>query len=155
VFIIEGWMQLLLAIVITAVVAGGLFFILGITYRKRVAEAEIGGAETEAKRIINDAIKASESKKRELLLEAKEETHKIKLDLERELKERRLELQKQESERVYVQIPKFKVEYGSSLISALQSMGMKDAFSDNADFGKLTDESVRIDSAEHKAVINI
>ena len=95
-FIIEGWMQLLLAIVITAVVAGGLFFILGITYRKRVAEAEIGGAETEAKKIINDAIKASESKKRELLLEAKEETHKIKLDLERELKERRLELQKQE-----------------------------------------------------------
>ena len=51
-------------------------FVLGMTYRKKVAEREISSAEDEAKRIINDAIKSAESKKREALVEAKEEIHK-------------------------------------------------------------------------------
>ena len=48
----------------------------GVVFRKRVAEREIASAEEEAKRIINESIKSAESKKREALLEAKEEIHK-------------------------------------------------------------------------------
>ena len=72
------------------------FFFLGIRYRKNVAEKEIGSAEQEATRIINEAIKGGESKKREMLLEAKEEIHKTRTESEREIKERRTELNKQE-----------------------------------------------------------
>ncbi len=71
-------------------------FILGMTYRKKVAEREISSAEDEAKRILNDAIKSAESKKREALVEAKEEIHKNRSEFEREEKARRADLQKQE-----------------------------------------------------------
>ena len=71
-------------------------FISGMTYRKKVAEREISSAEDEAKRIINDAIKSAESKKREALVEAKEEIHKNRSEFEREEKTRRADLQKQE-----------------------------------------------------------
>ena len=71
-------------------------FVLGMTYRKKVAEREISSAEHEAKRIINDAIKSAESKKREALVEAKEEIHKSRSEFEREEKARRADLQKQE-----------------------------------------------------------
>ncbi|MCR4935390.1 MAG: ribonuclease Y [Oscillospiraceae bacterium] len=69
----------------------------GIVFRKRVAEREIASAEEEAKRIINESIKSAESKKREALLEAKEEIHKSRSEFEREEKERRTELQRQEN----------------------------------------------------------
>jgi len=81
------------AIVVVAAVA---FFFLGIQYRKKVSEREIQSAEEKAKRIINDSIKAAESRKREALLEAKEEIHKNRNEYEREVKERRTEIQKQE-----------------------------------------------------------
>ena len=71
-------------------------FVLGMTYRKKVAEREISSAEDEAKRIINDAIKSAESKKREALVEAKEEIHKSRSEFESEEKARRADLQKQE-----------------------------------------------------------
>lgn len=71
-------------------------FVLGIGYRKKVAEKEMSSAEEEAKRIINEAIKSAENKKRETLLEAKEEIHKNRSEYEREVKERRSELSKQE-----------------------------------------------------------
>ena len=78
------------------VVGGIIFFIVGVQYRKSVAEKQIGSAEEEARRIINEAIKGGESKKREMLLEAKEEIHKSRSENEKELKERRAEIQKQE-----------------------------------------------------------
>ena len=71
-------------------------FFLGIIYRKKVAEREITSAEEEAKRIINESIKSAENKKREALVEAKEEIHKNRAEFDREVKERRSELQKQE-----------------------------------------------------------
>lgn len=71
-------------------------FILGIVYRKKVSEREISSAEEEARRIINESIKSAESKKREALVEAKEEIHKSRTEYEREEKTRRAELQKQE-----------------------------------------------------------
>ena len=79
-------------IVAAAVVA----FLIGVLYRKKVAEREIGSAEAEAKRIMDEAAKTGESKKRELLLEAKEEIHRNRTEYEREVRDRRNELQKQE-----------------------------------------------------------
>ena len=81
---------------VAAVIAFVIGFPIGIQYRKKVAEKEIISAEDEAKRIINEAIKSSESKKREVLLEAKEEILKSRADYEKEVKERRADLQKQE-----------------------------------------------------------
>ena len=83
-------------LIIGYVAVAFLCFFLGISYRKKVAEKEIGSAETEATRIINEAIKSGESKKRELLVEAKEEIHKSRSEHDKEIKERRAELQKQE-----------------------------------------------------------
>ena len=83
-------------VIIIAVVVAALCFVLGITYRKKVAEREIMSAEEEAKRIINESIKSAESKKREALVEAKEEIHRSRSEYEREVKERRAEQQKQE-----------------------------------------------------------
>ena len=71
-------------------------FLLGILYRKKVSEREITSAEEEAKRIINEGIKTAENKKREALLEAKEEIHRSRSENEKELRERRAEIQKQE-----------------------------------------------------------
>lgn len=71
-------------------------FFLGAAYRKKVAEREISSAEDEAKRIINESIKAAEAKKREAMVEAKEEIHKSRSEYDREVRERRAELQKQE-----------------------------------------------------------
>ena len=87
---------LCLILSIAAVVFCAVFFAAGILYRKKVAEKQIGSAEEEAKRIINEAIKGGENKKREMLLEAKEEIHKSRSEYEREVKERRAEVSKQE-----------------------------------------------------------
>ena len=50
-------------------------FVIGMVYRKKVAEREIGSAELEATRLINEAIRSGESRKKEMLLEAKDEIH--------------------------------------------------------------------------------
>ena len=62
----------ILGAVVAAIVVLVIGFLLGIMYRKKVAEREISSAEEEAKRIINESIKAAESKKREALVEARE-----------------------------------------------------------------------------------
>ena len=82
--------------VIAFVVALVIGIPVGVLYRKKVAEKEIISAEEEAKRIINEAIKSAESKKREALVEAKEKILAEKTNYEREAKERRSELQEQE-----------------------------------------------------------
>jgi len=69
---------------------------LGVARRKRIAEAEIGSAEAEARRIIEDAIKSADAKKKEAILEGKEEIHKRRNESEKELAERRKEVQRQE-----------------------------------------------------------
>ena len=69
---------------------------VGITYRKKVAEKEIGSAELEATRLINEAIRSGENRKKEMLLEAKDEIHKSRTEHDKEVKERRAELSKQE-----------------------------------------------------------
>jgi len=69
-------------------------FRVGINHRKKIAEAEIGSAEQESKRILMEAQKNAENKKREVLLEAKEEIHRSRVELDREIKERRNEIQR-------------------------------------------------------------
>ncbi len=71
-------------------------FAKGYQARKEEAEAVIESAEAEGKRIISEAIKESEIKKREYLLNAKQEIHKSRIDLEREIKDRRNEIQRNE-----------------------------------------------------------
>jgi len=66
--------------------------IIGFFVRKKIAEAKIGSAEQEAKRIVEDGIKTAETKKKEALLEAKEEIVKSNKEFEKEVKERRNEL---------------------------------------------------------------
>ncbi len=82
--------------VISAVVFGVLGFIFGGLHRKRVAEAKIGSANEEALRIVNQAQQTAENKKREAILEAKDEIHKLRNEVDKELRERRAEVQKQE-----------------------------------------------------------
>ncbi len=82
--------------VVLAVISGTICFRLGISHRKKIAEAQIGSAEAEAKRLVEEAVKAAESKKRESLLSAKEEIIKNRNEAERELKERRGEISRQE-----------------------------------------------------------
>ncbi len=89
---IVTWIVLAAIAVVLAIVA----FVLGVAFRKKIAEKEIESAENEAKRIVNDSIKTAESKKRELMIEAKEEIHKNRTEFDREMKERRAEIQKQE-----------------------------------------------------------
>ena len=86
----------ILAILAAFAVAAIVFFLLGIVYRKKVSEKEISSAEEEARRIINDAIKSAEGKKREALLEAKEEILQERSEYEKEEKQRRSDLQKSE-----------------------------------------------------------
>ena len=71
-------------------------FVSGSLHRRKSAEATIGSAEDEARRILNDAIKTAESKKKEALLEAKDEIHQLRQETEKDLRERRSEVQRQE-----------------------------------------------------------
>lgn len=85
--------MIIIACVVAAAAAGVL---IGIVYRKKVAEATIGSAQQEATRIVNDAVSKAESKKKEAILEAKDEIHRQRTELEKELRERRSEVQRQE-----------------------------------------------------------
>ena len=86
----------IIACLITAVVVGVIVWIAAVSYRKKVVEAKIGGAEEKAREIIDEALKTADAKKKEALLEAKEEALKSKNELERETRERRNELQRYE-----------------------------------------------------------
>jgi ribonuclease Y len=78
--------------VLTAVVAAG----IGYFVRKQIAESKIGSAETAAKNLLEEADKQAQAVKREKIIEAKEEVHKLRKDLEQESRERRSEFQRME-----------------------------------------------------------
>ncbi len=90
---ISLFIVIIVACVVVAAAAGTA---IGIVYRKKVAEATIGSAQQEATRIVNDAVSKAESKKKEAILEAKDEIHRQRNELEKELRERRSEVQRQE-----------------------------------------------------------
>ncbi len=82
--------------VVCAAVAGAVCFVLGVAHRKKTAEFTIGSAEQEAKRIVSEAIKNAEAKKKEAVLEGKDEIHRLRNESEKELNDRRKEVQRQE-----------------------------------------------------------
>lgn len=85
-----------LAVLATLVVAVPVTAILTINYRKKVTESKLGNAEQKAREIIDEALKTAETKKRESLLEVKEESIRTKSELDKEIKERRAEAQRYE-----------------------------------------------------------
>ncbi|MDD4543292.1 MAG: Rnase Y domain-containing protein, partial [Clostridia bacterium] len=85
-----------LVIIVVLIIFSIVMYFLGIRHRKMVAEKEIGSAESEAKKLILQGEKQAEERKREILIEAKEEIHKSRIEMERDLKERRNEIQRME-----------------------------------------------------------
>ena len=87
-YVITAVVSVLVAAVIVWFVAGA--------YHQNAANSKIGSAEEKAREIIDEAVKTAETKKREALLEAKEENIKAKNELDKEIKERRGEIQRNE-----------------------------------------------------------
>ena len=89
-------MRTILEIIGTAVVVGLAGGAVGYLVRKNVAEAKIATAEEQAIRIVQDAEQTGEAKRKEIMMEAKEEIHRLRSEMERENKDRRNDLQRQE-----------------------------------------------------------
>ncbi|MCO1600493.1 ribonuclease Y [Desulfosporosinus nitroreducens] len=89
-------MELIITGLISVLVGLGLGVLAGWVFRKNTAEKSIGSAEEEAKRIVENAHSAAESKKRESVVAAKEEVMHIRNEVEKETRERRNELQRLE-----------------------------------------------------------
>jgi len=84
-------------VIVACAVSGAALYFVGYNNRKKTAEAKIGSAETEAKRIVNDAIKTAEQKRKEAIIEAKDEAFKLKAEADKEIKDRRAEVARQEN----------------------------------------------------------
>ena len=89
-------MQIWLGVVISVATAL-VGTVIGIFLRKGIAEKQIGSAEAQAKKLLEDAIKAAETKRKEYMLEAKDKILTERNELEREVKERRAEMSRQET----------------------------------------------------------
>ncbi len=87
-YIITALVAIVLSSVVTAIVTT--------MYQKKVTETTIGNAEDKAREIIDEALKTAETKKREALLEVKEESIRTKNEIDKEIKERRAEVQRSE-----------------------------------------------------------
>ncbi len=88
--------QVLIAVIGTAIVTAPVAWYLATAYYKKMSNAKIGNAEEKAREIIDEALKTAETKKRESLLEVKEESIRTKNELDKEIKERRAEAQRYE-----------------------------------------------------------
>jgi len=82
--------------IVIVVVVGAICTLVGYIIRKNIGEKAIGSAEQKARNLILDAQNKSETIKKEITLEAKEEAHRMRTDVEREVKERRAEIQRAE-----------------------------------------------------------
>ena len=88
---------IVLVVSVIAIIAAVLITAKVTTTRlKKNAEGTIGNAEEKAREIIDEALKTAENKKRESLLEVKEESIRTKNELDKEIKERRAEAQRYE-----------------------------------------------------------
>ena len=88
---------IIIAVAVVLIIAAAVIsHFVTVSNLKKNAESKIGNAETKAREIIDDAVKTAEAKKKESLLEIKEESIKNKNELEKETKERRAELQRYE-----------------------------------------------------------
>ena len=82
--------------VIVGIICAIIGIIIGFFIRKNISESKIGSAELEAKRIVEEATQKSETRKKEILVEAKDEAHRLRNEYERENKERRNEILRSE-----------------------------------------------------------
>ncbi len=89
--------EIIIGVLITLVIAVPTTWFFAIRYRTDIYEKKIGSAEEKSREIVDEALKVAETKKREALLEAKEESMRTKNELEKETRERRNELQKMEN----------------------------------------------------------
>ncbi len=89
-------LDVIISVVVTLIIAVPITYFATVAYRKHVAESKIGSAEEKAREIIDDAVKTAENKKRESMLEIKEESIRSKNELDKEIKERRNEIQRNE-----------------------------------------------------------
>jgi len=80
-------------VAVAGLAVGGLVTYL---FLKKSGKAKLASAQAEAKQILESAIRAAETRKKESLLEAKEETIRLKNDADNEIKERRREISRQE-----------------------------------------------------------
>ena len=86
----------IIVLIVVAIVVALISAFIATQVRKNVVEKKIVSAEGKAREIIDEAIKSAEAKKKEALLEAKEENLKAKNELDKEIKERRAEVQRYE-----------------------------------------------------------
>ncbi len=89
-------MEYILVAIVVAIVAIAITWFVATSYQKKIYADKIGTAEQRSREIIDEALKVAETKKREALLEAKEESLKTKNELEKETRERRTELSRLE-----------------------------------------------------------
>ncbi|WP_415929421.1 ribonuclease Y [Zhenpiania hominis] len=89
-------MTTIIVYIVVAVIALVIGILAGYIIRKSVGEKAIGSAEQKAKNLILDAENRSETIRKEYILEAKEEAHKLRSDADREIRERRSEISKSE-----------------------------------------------------------
>ena len=89
-------MTAVISVVVALIIAIPVTIIATSSYQKNAAAKTIGTAEDKAREIIDEALKTAESKKREGLLEVKEESIRTKNELDKEIKERRAEVQRYE-----------------------------------------------------------
>lgn len=87
---------IIIAVIVSLVIAVPLTFAFTRNSLKKQNEQKIGSAEEKARAIIDEALTTAETKKREALLEAKEENIKTRNDLEKEIRDRRSEVQRNE-----------------------------------------------------------
>ncbi len=84
-------------IIATILISLAIGMLVGIAYRKKIAESKINSAEEEAKKIVNTAKTEAENLKKAKIIEAKEEIVNSRNELDQEIKERRGEVQRQET----------------------------------------------------------
>jgi len=87
---------MLVAVLIAVIVSAVVSALIALSVHKKKVAKQIGNAEEKAREIIDEALKTAEAKKREGLLEIKEESIKAKNELDKEVKERRAEVQRSE-----------------------------------------------------------
>ncbi len=89
-------LSVVVAVVVTLLIAVPASVAAATSYHKKVVETKIGNADEKAREIIDTALKTAEAKKREGLLEIKEESIRAKNEIDKEIKERRAEVQRSE-----------------------------------------------------------
>ena len=126
-----------IAAAIVAIIIGA---IGGYAARKRTAEAQIGSAEEEARRILAEAQEKSSAEKKEAVLEAKEEIHRMRQELDRDTKERRNELARQE---------KRVVQKEENLDKKIDSLEKKELLLSKKE-ARLTESQAQLDAMQEK-----